>query len=352
VLIFYKIKMFFDEIILDIKSGIGGAGCSSFRREKFIPEGGPDGGNGGKGGNVVFKADSNITSLIDFKYKRRFEAENGSNGKSANKTGHGGKELVIKVPIGTQVYNSQTNDLLFDFKENGEEFLILEGGDGGFGNSCFKSSTNRAPRKSTQGFDGQEMEVKLIYKVFCDVGIIGKPNAGKSTFLAKVTNAKPKIGDYAFTTLSPNLGMVDFVYDFFTIADIPGLIEGASEGLGLGDKFLKHVERCKILLHLIDISSDDIVKDYHVIRQELKNYDDIISQEFNLDGDFSYLSTKQEIVILNKCDQVDKQIATQIAEEFFLATGVKPVIMSNFNDEYKAQIDGLLEYLMKCKRGG
>jgi GTP-binding protein len=343
--------MLFDEVVIEVRSGTGGGGCSSFRREKFIPEGGPDGGNGGKGGSVVFKADSNITSLIDFKYKRKFIAEDGKSGRSANKTGHGGEPLVIKVPVGTQIYYNETNDLLYDFKESGEEFLMLEGGDGGFGNSSFKSSTNRAPRKSTKGFEGEQAIVKLIYKVFCDVGIIGKPNAGKSTFLAKITNAKPKIGDYAFTTLSPNLGMVDFKYDFFTIADIPGLIEGASEGLGLGDRFLKHIERCKILVHLIDISSADIVKDYKIIRQELKNYDDIIAEEFALGDDFAYLSKKPELVLLNKCDQVDINLARQIADEFEKEVGIKPFTTSNFNEEYKGQIDEVLDYLMKCKRG-
>mgnify|MGYP001806231869 CR=1 FL=1 len=324
--------MFFDEVVLQLKAGNGGNGAVSFRREKFVPDGGPDGGTGGRGGDIIIKANNSTTSLIDFKKKRIFQAQNGKSGHGANKTGKSGDNLILFVPIGTQVYDETTNELIVDLDQDQKEYLVLKGGDGGLGNSSFKTSVNQAPRKFQNGFPGQEGKVKLIHKMFCDVGIIGKPNAGKSTFLSTVTNARPKIGDYPFTTLSPNLGVIDLKYDVLVIADIPGLIEGASLGHGLGDKFLKHIERCKVLLHLIDISSDDIVNEYRVIRKEIKAYDKIIKDEFNLDDNFVKIFDKPQIVCLNKCDLIsDDEIQVKL-KTFKQKTKITPYLLSSFDN--------------------
>jgi GTP-binding protein len=266
----------------------------------------------------------------------------------ANKTGRGGETLYLKVPIGTQIFDSFTNDLIIDLDTNAKQYIAAKGGDGGLGNSHYKTSVNRAPRKAQDGFAGQEVEIKLIHKIFCDVGIIGKPNAGKSTFLSLVTNAKPKIADYPFTTLSPNLGVIDLKYDIIVIADIPGLIQGASEGLGLGDKFLKHIERCKILLHLIDISADDIVAEYKIIRNELEEYDKIIKEQYNLGDDYPYLCSKQEFVCLNKCDKLEEDQIKQKSKDFKKITKITPFLLSV--DKIKDR-NSLLKDVSKAKNG-
>jgi GTP-binding protein len=285
---------FLDEAKIFIKSGDGGAGCVSFRREKFIEFGGPDGGNGGKGGSIVFQAISNLNTLIDFRYHQHFKAEKGHHGKGENRTGSAGKDLVIPVPLGTQILADDKETVLADFTEEGQRLVLLKGGDGGFGNEHFKSSTNRSPRKSTPGWPGEELWVWLRLKLIADVGLVGLPNAGKSTFLSVVSRAKPKIADYPFTTLVPNLGVV-YVHDKeFVVADVPGLIEGAHEGVGLGTRFLGHVERCKAILHLIDATLDDVVGAYQTIRQEL----DLYGQG---------LEKKTEIVALNKADALTEE---------------------------------------------
>jgi GTP-binding protein len=284
---------FIDEAKIYLKAGDGGNGCVSFRREKFIDRGGPDGGNGGRGASIIFRASADINTLIDFRYKQHFKAPKGRNGSGRKKAGASGKDMVIVVPVGTQIISEDGDTLIMDMNEHGQEFIILEGGRGGAGNAVFKSSTNQAPEKAMPGVEGEEMWVWLKLKLLSDVGLVGLPNAGKSTLLSVVTSAKPKIADYPFTTLKPQLGVVKIGYDEFVIADIPGLIEGASEGHGLGDKFLKHIERCKILLHLID-ATDDVINDYDTIRYELENY----SQK---------LLNKTEIIALNKIDLLDEE---------------------------------------------
>jgi GTP-binding protein len=289
---------FLDEAKIFLKSGDGGAGCVSFRREKFIEFGGPDGGNGGRGGDILFEAVTNLNTLIDFRYHQHFKAPKGDHGRGESRTGPSGKTLVIKVPVGTQILAEDKETLLADFIEEGQQCLLLKGGDGGFGNEHFKSSTNRAPRKSTQGWPGEEMWVWLRLKLIADVGLVGLPNAGKSTFLSVVSRAKPKIADYPFTTLVPNLGVVTIHDTEFVVADVPGLIEGAHEGVGLGTRFLGHVERCKAILHLIDGTQDDVVGAYKTIRRELELY----GQD---------LAFKPEIVALNKCDALTEDMIAE-----------------------------------------
>jgi GTP-binding protein len=297
---------FIDEAIIYLKAGNGGNGCASFRREKFVDRGGPDGGDGGRGGSIIFKANNNLNTLLDFRYKRHFKAENGEQGKGACKYGKSGKNMIIDVPVGTQILYENNDSILFDFTENGQSFEILKGGTGGLGNSHFKSSINQAPRRKTEGEVGEELYIRLHLKLLSDVGLVGLPNAGKSTFLSIVTAAKPKIADYPFTTLKPILGVVYCDEQEFVIADIPGLIEGASQGHGLGDKFLKHIERCNILLHLIDGSSDDIVRDYKTIKHELHSYSMV-------------LVNKIEIICINKIDLLNSdeiKIKVQLLSDF------------------------------------
>ena len=284
---------FIDEADIHIKAGKGGNGKVSFLRLKFRPKAGPDGGDGGNGGNIFFKSDGSLNTLLDFRYKKVFEAENGQNGKSKCQKGKNGKDIFINVPIGTQIL-FKDGTLFFDIIEENKEFLAARGGNGGFGNVRFKSATNQAPKIAYSGQEGEEFDLLLRLKLLSDVGLIGLPNAGKSTFLSVVTKAKPKIADYPFTTLEPKLGMV-YIDDFeFVIADLPGLIEGASKGKGLGDRFLKHVERCSVILHLIDCNSKDIVKDYKIIRKELE------SKNYNI-------SNKEEIIALTKIDSISKE---------------------------------------------
>ena len=253
---------FLDQAKIYIKAGNGGSGSSSFRREKYVEFGGPDGGDGGNGGSIILESERNLNTLVDFRYRQHFKAENGNPGSNKNKTGGSGKNLTLKVPIGTQIYEEDNNTLIYDLTKDKEKFVVATGGEGGLGNTRFKSSTNRAPRKKTNGKQGEEFCVWLQLKVIADAGIIGLPNAGKSSLLSKCTRAKPKIANYPFTTINPNLGVASYDNKEITIADIPGLIEGAHEGIGLGDKFLRHIERCKNLIHLIDITENNILENY------------------------------------------------------------------------------------------
>lgn len=285
--------MFVDTAKVFIQAGKGGDGAVSFRHEIYVDKGGPDGGNGGRGGNVIFVATESLNTLLDFRYKPELKAAVGQNGSKQRSAGRSGEDLYVKVPIGTLVYRD--GEVIADLVKNGEEVVIAKGGDGGFGNAHFKSSTRQTPRMAELGEVGDTFEAVLELKLLADVGLIGFPNAGKSTFLSVVTNARPEIADYAFTTLSPNLGVADVDDGSLLIADIPGLIEGASEGKGLGDDFLRHVERTAVLLHLIDAYSDDVLASYKTIRQELKNYS-------------TDLGDRPEIIALTKCDGLDEDI--------------------------------------------
>ena len=325
---------FLDEAKIFLKSGDGGAGCVAFRREKFIEFGGPDGGNGGKGGNIVFEAVSNLNTLIDFRYHQHFKADRGGNGMGESRTGPSGNELAIKVPVGTQILAEDKETLLADFTEDGQRLPFLKGGDGGFGNEHYKSSTNRAPRKSTPGWPGEEMWVWLRLKLIADVGLVGLPNAGKSTFLSIVSRAKPKIADYPFTTLVPNLGVVYIHGKEFVMADVPGLIEGAHKGVGLGTRFLGHVERCKALLHLIDGTLEDVVGAYKTIRHEL----DLYGQG---------LAEKPEVLALNKCDALTEEMITEKSKALKKATGKEVFILSAISHQGAPKIlDRLLGLVM------
>ncbi len=294
---------FLDQAKITIKAGDGGNGCCSFRREKFIEFGGPNGGDGGDGGSIIFNTVNGLNTLIDFRFTKHFKAERGQNGQSNNKTGASGKDLFLKVPVGTQIYAEDKKTLLFDLIKEGEKIKLATGGKGGLGNTRFKSSTNQAPRKTTKGKTGEEFEIWLELKIIADVGLVGFPNAGKSSFLSSVSRAKPKVADYPFTTLNPNLGVANIDEKEIVIADIPGLIEGAHKGTGLGDKFLKHIERCKSIIHLIDINEDNLFKRYQIIRNELKKYS-------------SDLAKKKEFVVLNKIDLVDNELKIKKIDEF------------------------------------
>ncbi len=294
---------FLDQAKIYIKAGNGGSGSASFRREKFVEYGGPDGGDGGDGGSIIFQSDRNLNTLIDFRYAQHFKAKHGKPGSKRNKTGANGEDLILKVPLGTQLYEEDNNTLIYDFTKNKEKYLVASGGKGGLGNVRFKSSTNRAPRKKTNGKLGEEFWIWLQLKVIADIGIIGKPNAGKSSLLAALTRAKPKIANYPFTTINPNLGVSYLGGKEITLADIPGLVEGAHKGIGLGDKFLRHIERCKILLHLIDLSEDDLLNSYKKIKSELSNYD-------------KSLTKKKEIIFFNKSDLLDDGEINEKLKEF------------------------------------
>ncbi len=285
---------FLDQAKIYIKAGNGGSGSASFRREKFVEYGGPDGGDGGSGGSIIFESERNLNTLIDFRYSQHFKAEEGHAGSKRNKTGAGGKDLLIKVPVGTQIYEEDNNTLIYDFVRNKERYLVAAGGRGGLGNVRFKSSTNRAPKKKTKGKIGEEFWIWLQLKIIADIGIVGLPNAGKSSLLSSITRARPKIASYPFTTLDPNLGVAYYDDKEVTLADIPGLVEGAHKGVGLGDKFLRHIERCKILLHLIDLSEDNLLENYTKIRSELSKYNTTLSQ-------------KKEIIFFNKSDILEKK---------------------------------------------
>jgi len=309
---------FLDQVKIFIKAGDGGSGSPSFRREKFIEFGGPDGGDGGKGGSIILKSERNLNTLIDFRYQQHFKSEKGNHGKGKNQTGRGGKNLYLKVPIGTQVFEEDNKTLIFDFKKENEEFVAAVGGRGGFGNTRFKSSTNRAPKKFTKGTKGEEFWIWLQLKTIADIGIIGLPNAGKSSLLAAITSATPKIANYKFTTLNPNLGVTVYDDKEITLADIPGIIEGAHEGVGLGIKFLKHIERCKSLIHLIDITEVDLKKSYTQVRKELKNY----SKD---------MLKKDELVVLNKIDLLEDKEVKKIKNDFLKKHKVNLTTLSTFD---------------------
>ena len=294
---------FLDQAKIFITAGKGGSGSAGFRREKFIEYGGPDGGDGGDGGSVILIAEENLNTLIDFRFKQHFKAERGQDGMGKKKTGKSGKDLILKVPIGTQIFEEDNNTLIEDLKNPGQKIVIAKGGKKGLGNVRFKSSTNRAPRKKTEGTDGESLWIWLQLKVIADVGIIGMPNAGKSSLLSALTKARPKIANYPFTTLNPNLGVASYLDKEITLADIPGLIEGAHEGMGLGGKFLRHIERCKNLVHLIDINSENVLEDYLNVRNELSKYS-------------KSLMKKKEIIIFNKIDIVQTDEAKKKIDYF------------------------------------
>ncbi len=321
---------FLDQAKIYVASGKGGKGCVSFRREKYIEYGGPNGGDGGKGGDVVFITDQNLNTLIDFRYQQHFKAKKGQDGMGQNKTGAKGEDIVIKVPPGTEIHNQDKSVLLTELLHNNQKYIFLNGGKGGLGNSHFKSSTNQAPRQFTNGGSLEEQWIWLSLKLFADVGVIGLPNAGKSTFLSKISNAQPKVADYPFTTLHPVLGVIKKFDKEIVIADIPGLIEGAHEGKGLGDKFLAHIERCKILLHLVDSSDPNWKENYFIVRKELEKYG-------------QYLDQKDEVVALSKQD-LNPEITKKIIDEITnLNTNIKFSI-SSFNNN---GIEKLTDYLFK-----
>jgi GTP-binding protein len=307
---------FLDEAKVYVQSGAGGNGCVSFRREKFIEFGGPNGGDGGKGGDVVVEAVNGLNTLIDYRYQQHFKAQSGGGGMGKDRHGANGKPVVLKVPIGTQVYEEDGETLLADLTELGQRVTLLTGGNGGFGNTHFKSSTNRAPRHANPGEPAEERTIRLRLKLIADAGLIGLPNAGKSTFLAAVSAAKPKIADYPFTTLHPQLGVVRVDEREFVIADLPGLIEGAHEGVGLGDRFLGHTERCNVLLHLVDGTSEDPAEAYRVVRGELEAYGE-------------GLTDKPEIVALSKADAMTPEMIKAQVAKLKKAAGKAPLVLSS-----------------------
>ena len=324
---------FLDQVKIYIKAGNGGDGSPSFRREKFIEYGGPDGGDGGKGGSIILLAEQNLNTLIDFRYQQHHKAQRGDNGSGKNKTGKSGDDLILKVPLGTQVFEEDNKTLIFDFLKIGEKFVAAAGGKGGLGNTRFKSSTNRAPKKFTKGTIGQDFTIWLQLKTIADIGIIGLPNAGKSSLLAAITNANPKIANYQFTTLNPNLGVASYDDKEITIADIPGLVEGAHKGTGLGTKFLKHIERCKSLLHMIDITNEDLKKSYKQIKDELKNYS-------------SKLTKKKELIVLNKSDLIDNEEVKMIKKKISKITKSEVIVLSTLEKKSVSKIKAkLLSYV-------
>ena len=320
---------FLDQVKIYVKAGNGGDGSSSFRREKFIEYGGPDGGDGGDGGSVILKSEQNLNTLIDYRYQQHHKAKRGNNGSGQNRTGKSGVDLILKVPLGTQVFEEDNKTLIYDFIKIGEEFVVASGGKGGLGNTRFKSSTNRAPRKFTKGKLGEEFVIWLQLKTIADIGIIGLPNAGKSSLLAAITNANPKIANYQFTTLNPNLGVANYDNKEITIADIPGLIEGAHKGTGLGIQFLKHIERCKSLLHMIDITNKDLKKSYKQIKNELKNYS-------------SKISKKKELVVLNKTDLIGNNDIKKIIKDFSKFTKSEVITLTTLEKKSISKIKAKL----------
>lgn len=311
----------FDEANIYIRAGNGGSGCVSFRREKFIPDGGPNGGDGGKGGDVIIIGNENINTLQNFRFKKKFIAQNGESGMGNEKTGKGGEDLIVEVPFGTEIY-TETKQLAFDITKENPIVIIAKGGRGGLGNTHFKSSTHQAPKEHTIGNFGEEGNFHLKLKMISDIGIIGMPNAGKSSFLAMITNAKPKIGNYAFTTISPNLGIIEYNYQQIVLADIPGLIEGASEGYGLGHRFLKHVERTKMLIHIIDISNENFIENYYTVRNELQEFDKLHGCK---------ISSEKEMIILNKSDAVEN--GEELLKLFTKKTKKEAFLNNNFAPE-------------------
>ncbi|MCA0976904.1 GTPase ObgE [Qipengyuania flava] len=324
---------FLDQAKIYLKSGGGGPGAVSFRREKYIEYGGPDGGNGGKGGDIIFRAVQGLNTLIDFRYAQHFKAPRGAHGMGKDRTGAGADDLIIDVPVGTQILSEDKEEVLADFTEVGQEIVFLEGGIGGRGNASYKSSTNRAPRQHQPGMPGEEMWVWLRLKLLADVGLLGLPNAGKSTLINQVTNTKAKVGDYAFTTLVPKLGVVRHKGREFVLADIPGLIEGAAEGAGIGDRFLGHIERCRVLIHLIDIAGKDPAEAYNTVNAELDAYGE-------------GLADKPQLVALNKLDLADAELGKAFADELLAAGAEKVFNISGATGEGMEELlDGVLSYL-------
>ncbi|HEY1146325.1 MAG TPA: GTPase ObgE [Allosphingosinicella sp.] len=324
---------FLDQAKIYVKSGTGGPGAVSFRREKYIEFGGPDGGNGGKGGDIVFEAVEGLNTLIDFRYTPHFKAPRGKGGAGQNKTGAGGRDLVIKVPVGTQIISDDREHVLADFTKVGQRIVLLRGGDGGRGNASYKTATNRAPRQHGTGWPGEEMWVWLRLKLLADAGLVGLPNAGKSTFINAVTNAKAKVGAYPFTTIHPQLGVVQHRGREFVMADIPGLIEGAAEGAGIGDRFLGHIERCRVILHLVDANSESVAEAYRIVRGELDAYG-------------AGLEDKAEIVALNKADTLDDELLDALSDELEAECGQTPLRLSGATGEGKeAVLDAILAHL-------
>ena len=324
---------FLDQAKIFVRSGAGGPGAVSFRREKFIEYGGPDGGDGGKGGDIVFEAVDGLNTLIDFRYTQHFKAPRGKGGAGRNQTGAGGGDLVVKVPVGTQILSEDKAHVLADMVRVGQRVTLLKGGDGGRGNASFKTATNRAPRQHGTGWPGEEMWVWLRLKLIADVGLVGLPNAGKSTFLNGVSNAKAKVGDYPFTTLHPKLGVVRHKGKDFVLADIPGLIEGAAEGAGVGDRFLGHVERTRLLLHLVDAQVEDVAAAWRTVRDEIEAYG-------------AGLADKPELIALNKVDTIDEELSAALAAELEAASGAKVYPVSGATGAgVEAVLDALVETL-------
>lgn len=324
---------FLDQAKIFVKSGWGGGGAVSFRREKYVEYGGPDGGNGGKGGDIVFEAVAGLNTLIDFRYTQHFKAQRGHGGSGSNRTGAGGEDLVIQVPVGTQILgDDEERSLLADLTHVGQRIVFLRGGDGGRGNASYKTSTNRAPRQHGTGWPGEEAWVWLRLKLLADAGLVGLPNAGKSTFINAVTNAQAKVGAYAFTTTRPQLGVVRHKHREFVIADIPGLIEGAADGAGIGDRFLGHIERCRVLLHLVDANDKDVATSYRIVRDELEAYG-------------AGLTDKPVIVALNKIDTLDDELVAALSAELEDASGAPVIPLSGVSG---TGVDWVLDQLLEA----
>ncbi len=332
---------FLDQAKIFVKSGDGGPGAVAFRREKFIEYGGPDGGNGGKGGDIIFEAVEGLNTLIDFRYTQHFKAPRGTPGAGRNQTGAGGDDIVIKVPVGTQVLaDDEERTLLLDLTKPGEQVRFLRGGDGGRGNASYKSSTNRAPRQHGPGWPGEECYVWLRLKLLADAGLVGLPNAGKSTFINAVSNAGAKVGAYAFTTTRPQLGVVSHRGQEFVVADIPGLIEGAADGAGIGDRFLGHIERCRVLLHLVDANDEDVATSYHIVRDELDAYG-------------AGLTDKPVVVALNKVDTLDAELIAALSAELAQASGAPVFALSGASGAgIPAVLDALQDAIFGDKDDG
>lgn len=330
---------FLDQAKIFIKSGNGGAGCVSFRREKYIAFGGPNGGDGGTGGNVWITATRDLNTLIDFRYKQHFKAGTGMHGMGRDRSGAAGEDVELKVPVGTQIVDDETDSVLIDLTEEGQRVMLAKGGNGGWGNARFKSSVNQAPRTANPGEAGEERWVWLRLKLIADAGLVGLPNAGKSTFLSTVTAATPKTADYPFTTLHPHLGVVVLgAAERFVLADLPGLIEGASEGAGLGHRFLGHVERCAAILHLVDAAADDPIENYRIIRNELVNYN-------------AKLEDKPEIVILTKCDAIDGEMIEFIQSELEAVCGQTPMLISSVTQTGLKPVLSMVYQHVAARRG-
>lgn len=331
--------MFIDYAEIEIKAGDGGNGAVTFRREKYVPKGGPSGGNGGKGGDIIIEAHHNLSTLLDFKYKKKYKAQNGEDGGNSLKDGKNGKNVVIKVPVGTMIKNAGTDIIIEDLDEDKKSVVIAKGGKGGKGNSNFATPTNQAPRYAENGKPGEQKKIILELKLIADVGLVGFPNSGKSTLISVISAARPKIADYPFTTLEPVLGIVNYKnYRSFTVADIPGIIEGAHEGKGLGHKFLKHIERTKILLFLIDITSENYRKDFNILNNELKSFSEI-------------LSNKYKIIALSKADLLEEEELDKIRKKKIKSPGLQPNMQDSplfiISSVTKYGLDELLDYLWK-----